>query len=590
MAERISRRDFLQAAAAGTVAVAGAASIAPSEAQAAETEEKTAYDNMLMLDDSYWLGAAPEIADDQIAETIECEVLVLGGGNAGTAAACKAAESGAKVVVLESQSQDVFTYFATDNAFVNSKVFLDRGAERIDEVEFLNEWQRRTYGRSNPALIKKYVERSGEVCDWLIENIPDDQVERYMNVFNCPAPSHYEAPQCGYTTYQGMISWRDFEAGNKSAWPAAYQNILDKSVNLGADWHFATKAVRLVQDEDGNVRGAIGQQADGSYIKVLASKGTLLSCGDFGGNGDMVLALHDEVRNMAKFAGFDLTDTSYFANFGRDGSGIKMGIWAGGVMEPGPRASLMFTLQDVPQFPFGGNFPIFGKGGKRFHNESIVQHGGQGDVMRRPKGELMAVVTDSNWREDLEYCEMNHNAINLTDEDEMGVVMDDMSKLVTGPEGFEVTDMMRTDMGKTRIYAADTLEELAEILGFEGDAKQGFLDEVAHYNEMCRAGKDTDWGRAEQLLFPIETPPFLGCSLTTSNDRLTTGMVQVGGLVTDENQQVLRVDGSKIGGLYATGNCCGNRYAVQYHTIMPGNSCGIAISMGYVAGETIAAL
>ena len=121
MAERISRRDFLQAAAAGTVAVAGAASIAPSEAQAAETEEKTAYDNMLMLDDSYWLGAAPEIADDQIAETIKCEVLVLGGGNAGTAAACKAAESGAKVVVLESQSQDVFTYFATDNASAHAR-------------------------------------------------------------------------------------------------------------------------------------------------------------------------------------------------------------------------------------------------------------------------------------------------------------------------------------------------------------------------------------------------------------------------------------------------------------------------------------
>ena len=336
--------------------------------------------------------------------------------------------------------------------------------------------------------------------------------------------------------------------------------------------------------------GAIAQKADGSYLKVLASKGTLLSCGDFGGNGEMVLALHDEVRNLAKFADFDLSDTDYFANFGRDGSGIKMGLWAGGVMEPGPRPSLQFTLQDVPQFPFGGNFPIFGKGGKRFYNETIVQHGGQGSVMRRPKGELLAVVTDANWRENLEWCELGHNSINLSNEKEMGVVMADMAALKTGPEGFPVTDMMRTDMGTTTIYAADTLEELADIIGFTGDAKQGFLDEVAHYNEMCEAGIDTDWGREPDLMFPIKKPPFLANFLVTNSERLTTGMVQLGGLVTDENQLCLRTDGTPIKGLYATGNCCGNRYSIQYHTMMPGNSCGIAITMGYIAGETIAAL
>lgn len=44
-----------------------------------------------------------------------------------------------------------------------------------------------------------------------------------------------------------------------------------------------------------------------------------------------------------------------------------------------------------------------------------------------------------------------------------------------------------------------------------------------------------------------------------------------------------------IPGLYAVGNCCGQRYGVQYHTPTSGNSCGSAMTSGYVAAECVVA-
>ena len=88
---------------------------------------------------------------------------------------------------------------------------------------------------------------------------------------------------------------------------------------------------------------------------------------------------------------------------------------------------------------------------------------------------------------------------------------------------------------------------------------------------------------------PIVTPPFYASVVMDSND-FKLGLVELGGVVTDENQQVLDRDDNPIEGLYATGNCCGGRFIAQYHTPIAGISIGWATSMGKLAGETVAAL
>ena len=181
-----------------------------------------------------------------------------------------------------------------------------------------------------------------------------------------------------------------------------------------------------------------------------------------------------------------------------------------------------------------------------------------------------------------------HNMSSTTCAREWDLVKEDLKNYKTGPDGFEVYGFTGYGMNKSKMYAAETLDELADILGYEGEAKQGLLDEIAHYNEMCAAGKDTDWGRDSDLMNALDTPPFFGMATTTSKGRVSSGMVQMSGVLVNDKYQVRRTDDTIIHGLYAVGNTAGGRYAIQYHAMIAGNSVGLAITQGMIAGEHIA--
>ena len=67
----------------------------------------------------------------------------------------------------------------------------------------------------------------------------------------------------------------------------------------------------------------------------------------------------------------------------------------------------------------------------------------------------------------------------------------------------------------------------------------------------------------------------------------TCGLVTLAGLETNNNLQVLNVSGEVIPGLYAAGNCLGERYGNSYATPFAGNSIGMAMTHGRVAGKII---
>ena len=138
-----------------------------------------------------------------------------------------------------------------------------------------------------------------------------------------------------------------------------------------------------------------------------------------------------------------------------------------------------------------------------------------------------------------------------------------------------------------KLVAADTLEELADKLGYQGESKAAMIASVRRYNELCHLGRDEDFGKDASLLWPVEHPPFFGYTGQKKGGNI---MVTTGGLMTDENQNVLDQAFEPIPGLYATGNCCGGRFALQYSTPVSGISISIAQTRGLLAGEHIAAL
>ena len=86
--------------------------------------------------------------------------------------------------------------------------------------------------------------------------------------------------------------------------------------------------------------------------------------------------------------------------------------------------------------------------------------------------------------------------------------------------------------------------------------------------------------------FKIQDPPFFAASAVTGGNP-SGGLCQHAAVCTDGEYRVLTGAKAPIPGLYAVGNCCGQRYGVQYHTPTAGNSCGSAFVTGYLAAEYV---
>lgn len=392
------------------------------------------------------------------------------------------------------------------------------------------------------------------------------------------------------------------EAGGYKTWPCnaqfyGYQGnnieyvhkyIVEYAQNNGATYYFEHTATVLTQDSDGSVTGAIAQDADGNYKKFVAKKGVLLSCGDFIGNPEMCWALLNEGMEWAERAGSSADD---WASTGlRQGDGHKLGCWAGGMIEPTPRG-WMAIMGGTANGPWGGA-PLLqlNANGDRFLNEAAMMQDGP-ICLRQPAG-TCCYVTDANWQTTVGQAPLDHGAPNFGMDDFWTDLVADMDKCVVGPDANEVTgaNLAERKLMKGKVFAANTLSDLADYLGYTGTAKENFLASIAHYNELCAsADGDTDYGKDKKYMVAIDTPPFYGGTSTTSHTA-SPMMVTMSGLITDKNLNVVDKDWNPIKGLYAAGNDLGGRYGLGYNTPFAGNSVGMAITHGYVAAKNIAAL
>jgi hypothetical protein len=632
----ISRRDFVKSAAATMAAVAGssvlggcapktaATDAAPAAAPAggaAPAAASVAGSVPGYSGEIDWLGKAPVIADADITKTVDVDVLVLGGGHAGVMAALSASEAGAKVAVIEKKdeagfSTDYWHRVGEDIGHVNSQWLIKQGYGPYDTGEVVTEFVKRSGGRVNPEIIRLYVENSGAMFDHMVEiyeSYADLRKERFSKV-----EFEYTGDNPGKVTYDlsDMLSKDNvfvqcqkdpntkypIDLNGYKTWPcnAMFQGpALHKPVNpfvsalryfelfmdqkakdLGAEWYYEHTAVVLTQDSAGAVTGAIVKDKDGKYIKFNAAKGTLVSCGDFSSNADMCWSLLTDIREWNERAG----DTSgTLKGMYQDGSGHKLCCWAGGMIEASPRGAMGGGASASGPW---GSTPMLQLNAKaeRFANEAAtpwISHAG----LRQPKG-LLTVVTDSKYMESITVAGLDHGGPNFgrgtvwTDDFDA-----DMAQvLAAGKDGYPVRGITVAERNPQTVYGANTLEELAGYLGYTGDLAKTFIASIAHYNELCKAGDDTDFGKDAKALIPIDTAPFYGCK-GENTGKMSIGLVTLTGMVTDNKLNVIGKDGNPIKGLYTAGNCLGGRYGMAYVTPYAGNSVGMALTHGWLAGK-----
>lgn len=358
-----------------------------------------------------WLGDEPQLAD-KVEYTKDCEVLVIGAGQAGTAAALRCAEEGLNTICCEVQTWEEYDNYACDLTTYNSKFFLDKGAEKYDPMDIFTEYMVKALGHANQKIVKDYATRSGEALDWMLAELDPDYVAKYAHAVNYKGNKHFQNPCSHSYYYVGMTQWRDTGTEtntNNNMWPYTVRLLQQKAVEKGCEYIYGAQGLTLVH-ENGKVTGAIFTDIDGKYFQVNADA-VIVAAGDFGGNPDMRLDLCDTLRNLAWSYGKDRTDVNNVSSMGRDGSGIRMMLWAGATMEAGPRAGQAAGINSRPSFPFGGIWPIFGNDGKRFFNETITRHGSVGYLDMMPEGQKMVCVTDSNWDAYCEYQAYDHQAM-----------------------------------------------------------------------------------------------------------------------------------------------------------------------------------
>jgi hypothetical protein len=311
----------------------------------------------------------------------------------------------------------------------------------------------------------------------------------------------------------------------------------------------------------------------------------------------MVIDILDQLRHEAEARGdLNLVRAGGFGGLAsggmglaRDGSGIKLGIWAGGHIEIGPRSTM------------GGGDPGTGVwflqlngNGERFCDEVA------GTTLHQPKDSFTATFMDANWKKVLEMMPPRHGSVDTADTISWANILKQLDSVKPGPEQYswkQGRDIKFSVQGT--LYCANTIEELLDYMDcYKGDTRKKALAEIARYNGMCEKGVDEEFGKDRRIMkvTALKDPPFYGTVGKTDGSGMlggggiSAGLVATTGLDTDADGRVLNSDFKPIKGLYAAGNNAGGRYITVYQTPLSGISIGMAMTEGCMLGEKLAAL
>lgn len=592
MEKAISRRGFIGAAGTGAIGAAtvGKLALSPASALAEESDGAAAEGAAASSETTASWRIAPEpVAESDIVATYDVEIGIVGLGHAGVAVFRSAAEAGANVLAVETMSNDGWWTIGHDIGHMNSQYLAERGVPEVDPVEFINNWMVMANNKANASFISHFAHHSGEDVDWMLEKADPELIEQSRVSFFPDNEYTIHELNNGFHYYAGTLHiWPAEDEAHANAEPGAstvdanslnntpdYYEVkdidranLDSTVETYPDTAtalFETKAYYLLKDGD-RVSGFIAEGPDG-YIQVNCSKGVVLAGGGFGGN--------EEMRNdLLKFVNDMYTpDDSMACMFDRDGSAIAMGVWAGGHLEP-EISSMNFDVTYCPDVLPG---PLWvDSNGLRFQNEAFGGTEINGLFMARAKRGQQISVFDSTIDEQLMSGFPCHSAPDYSDQ----WTMDNLKALFHNAKG-------KGAEGNNGYYCADTLDELADYLGFEGEVKDNFLATVERYNKLCAAGVDEDFGKDPHFLKAVAEPPFYAHANTGAPG---FALVTTGGFVTDNDQMVLDDYYNPIEGLYATGNCCGMRFGPTYITPISGVSIAMCYTLGRKLGQHLAEL
>ena len=584
MAAQSTEIDNISGATITTNAVKKAAASCIEQAMGVHT---AGGDTAASSSDEDWLGTEPEIDESKVAKTVDVDVAVVGCGIAGVAACRSVAEDGGLVAAFE--KADGPQCRSGEYAVINGKVQAKWGRdtwtrEQIDDI-IDSHMVESTY-RCKRSIMSKWAHNIGETFDWWVEAnpdlyyaettrsaIPDESADNFIIPIFYPLPEHYDWKQERFPCYPTSVEFKPDQHVTVEA-------NMQKAVDTGNVQTFYGCFVEKLIMENGRCVGLYARDAaTGEYIKCNASKGVILSTGDYSQNTKMLKHFCPEVIENNIQCLFTNVDVE--GNFTNQGDGIQLGMWAGAQVQQShaPMIHHMGGGADLAGVGVMGNagFLNLDLNGKRFMNEDLPGQQLENQIELQKNRESWQIF-DSNWSEQLPYMPAAHGGACYYED---YASEDEGPKNNTTYRNYKSPYQLEAAVADGRAVKADTLEELvAKIYPDDTAAQQTALDSIQRYNELAKAGYDEDFHKPASRMWAVENGPFYA-------DKFTTALllVCIGGLESDEDCHTFDADRNVIPGLYVAGNIQGNRFATEYPIGLKGVSHSMAMYYGYVAGK-----
>ena len=526
-----------------------------------------------------WLGKEPDIDETAITETVDTDILIVGAGNGGMFAAAYAAANGLNFRVIEQNAnvQDTRHWYGA----IDSAAAKEAGEKPADRAKLLSEISRYASGKCDQRVVKTWINESAAMHDFM-RSILEDKYG-WVCDFTSGSEAAWPTENAEHNTdYLFPVQEHNYMASESASGLARNELLLQYIQELGYDVDFKTSLAKLEKDSTGRITGIIAQSTeDDHFIRYNANKGVLLACGGFPGNPYMMEQLDPLGTSVTTACSYSPADKGY---------GIRAAVWAGanldkeaapmlfdrGIVAPGVDGGYVASDSAFGGKAFPGPIRQYNPGtqpflkvnrnGERFANESSPYNDIVYAAAHQP-GRVYAQICDANILEDAK----RFHTIGCSAQTRNG-----------GEKYFQ--GKVDEAVAAGTLFVCDTIEELADKLGFTGEAKDTFLATVDRYNELYDKQNDEDFGKPAYRLSAIRTAPFYGCWLGAS--LLTTEQ----GIAINEKGQALDNNNQPMEGLYITGDMSGSFFANNYPCLMAGVAMGRTLTFAMKAVKQMAGL
>ena len=459
---------------------------------------------------------------------LEADVVIVGAGGAGLAAAVQANQNGSTVIVLEKMGKVGGNTILAGGAM---NAVNDRSEQAIaynDSVEWhFTQTMNGGDNQGDPVLVHTLVSNAYAGVEWLMDLGMEFQDET-AGLFTVTGGLWPRAHKPVMPLGQGFF--------------ATYMNYIDS--HEGVDVMLNTCANELMVDESGRVCGVVATGETGNTVTVKARNGVIMATGGFAASVELRSAFNTQWADL----GATIKSTNHA---GATGDGIKMMQKLG---------ADFVQMGNIQLLPLGD--PVTGS------LAGNIEHDVETRIFVNKEGNRF--VNEGGRRDDMT------NALFAQTDAYMWIVMDS-DTYPTGDELNNFGETINQLVEAGRAFKGETLEELAEKIGVPAE---NLVAAVTEFNRHAEggdlAGTPDEFGRTLYST-PIDNGPFYAAA------RVPTVHHTMGGVHINQYCQVINENGQIIPGLYAAGEVTGG---IHGSNRLGGNALTDTVVFGRIAGDS----